>query len=191
MVEVNGENRTSIRRTYEMRTYNMRKDSTGITQDDRGFSLVELIIVIAIMAILAGALAPALIKYINKSKRAADIQNADQIRNTCIEVASDADIHESSFAGGDEFEFYTGGQKPEVGSNVQNLTAASDHKELADALIEVIGSAEITMKYGENGGKANKGYGFYVYVNPELNKVVVKDRTGQEITPSPEGCWKD
>ena len=35
-------------------------------KDNKGFSLVELIIVIAIMAILAGALAPALIKYIAK-----------------------------------------------------------------------------------------------------------------------------
>ena len=32
---------------------------------NKGFSLVELIIVIAIMAILAGALAPALIKYLS------------------------------------------------------------------------------------------------------------------------------
>lgn len=38
------------------------------TKDNRGFSLVELIIVIAIMAILAGALAPSLIKWIEKSK---------------------------------------------------------------------------------------------------------------------------
>lgn len=162
-----------------------------ILKRSEGFSLVELIIVIAIMAILAGALAPALIKYINKARRSADIQNADQIRNTCIEVASDADVHDNSFAGGDAFEFYTGGQKPEVGSNVQNLTAANDHKDLADALVEVFGDAEITMKYGGSGGKSNKGYGFYVYVNPELNKVVVKDRTGQEITPSPQGCWKN
>ena len=37
---------------------------------NEGFSLVELIIVIAVMAILAGVLAPALIKYIRKSKEA-------------------------------------------------------------------------------------------------------------------------
>ena len=39
---------------------------------NKGFSLVELIIVIAIMAILAGALAPALIKYIAKSRRSTE-----------------------------------------------------------------------------------------------------------------------
>ena len=49
-------------------------------KNNKGFSLVELIIVIAIMAILAGALAPALIKYINKSRRSTDVQNADSLR---------------------------------------------------------------------------------------------------------------
>ena len=37
---------------------------------NKGFSLVELIIVIAIMAILAAAIAPALIRYIDKSRSA-------------------------------------------------------------------------------------------------------------------------
>lgn len=53
---------------------------------NKGFSMVELIIVIAIMAILAGALAPALIKYINKSKLATDIQ-AGQTVAKAIETA--------------------------------------------------------------------------------------------------------
>ena len=46
---------------------------------NKGFSMVELIIVIAIMAILAGALAPTLIKYINKSRLSTDIQTGQTI----------------------------------------------------------------------------------------------------------------
>lgn len=42
--------------------------------NNKGFSLVELIVVIAIMAILVGALAPALLKYVRQSRQSADIQ---------------------------------------------------------------------------------------------------------------------
>ena len=42
-------------------------------KSNKGFSLVELIIVIAIMAILAAAIAPALIRYIDKSRKADDL----------------------------------------------------------------------------------------------------------------------
>lgn len=54
--------------------------------NNKGFSLVELIIVIAIMAILAGAIAPALIKYIDKSRKSNDISSAKTIK-TAIETA--------------------------------------------------------------------------------------------------------
>lgn len=48
-------------------------------KQNKGFSLVELIIVIAIMAILAAAIAPALIRYINKSRKADDVTAAGTI----------------------------------------------------------------------------------------------------------------
>lgn len=48
-------------------------------KDNSGFSMVELIIVIAIMAILAGALAPTLIKYVNKSRITSDLDSADTL----------------------------------------------------------------------------------------------------------------
>lgn len=40
--------------------------------NNKGFSLVELIIVIAIMAILVGVLAPAYLKYVEKSRKSTD-----------------------------------------------------------------------------------------------------------------------
>lgn len=50
------------------------------THKNNGFSMVELIIVIAIMAVLAAALVPQLIKYIRKSRRVTDIQTANEIQ---------------------------------------------------------------------------------------------------------------
>ncbi len=53
---------------------------------NKGFSLVELIIVIAIMAILAAAIAPALIRYIDKSRKADDVAAAETV-NTAVNAA--------------------------------------------------------------------------------------------------------
>lgn len=50
-----------------------------VKKNNKGFSLVELIVVIAIMAVLVGVLAPQFIKYVEKSRESTDIQNAEQV----------------------------------------------------------------------------------------------------------------
>ncbi|MEG2232178.1 MAG: prepilin-type N-terminal cleavage/methylation domain-containing protein, partial [Lachnospiraceae bacterium] len=48
-------------------------------RNNRGFSLVELIIVIAIMAVLVGVMAPQFFKYIERSRKSTDVQNVASI----------------------------------------------------------------------------------------------------------------
>lgn len=53
-------------------------------RNEAGFSLVELVVVIAIMAVLVGVLAPTLIRNVEKSKESVDMQTLDSIRSSIM-----------------------------------------------------------------------------------------------------------
>lgn len=57
--------------------------------NNKGFSLVELIIVVAIMAVLIGVLAPAYLQYVEKSKKTKDCSAVGSIMDACEILASD------------------------------------------------------------------------------------------------------
>lgn len=59
---------------------------------NRGFSLIELIIVIAIMAILVSVMTPLLIRYIEKTKVSSDTQLADTVLNAFLCATTDARV---------------------------------------------------------------------------------------------------
>lgn len=58
-------------------------------KDNKGFSLVELIIVIAIMAILVVVVAPQYLKYVEKSRISVDQDNAGEIGRAMQIYAAD------------------------------------------------------------------------------------------------------
>lgn len=60
--------------------------------DNKGFSLVELIIVIAIMVILVAVLAPQYLKYVEKSRVATDTQTTVEFINALQVLAADPDV---------------------------------------------------------------------------------------------------
>lgn len=60
--------------------------------NNKGFSLVELIIAMAIMAVLVGVLAPQYMKYLEKTRRVADCSAISTILDACEVIAGDPDV---------------------------------------------------------------------------------------------------
>lgn len=58
-------------------------------KNNKGFSLVELIVVVAIMAVLMGILVPTLVKNVEKSKKQKDASAIEEIRSTMVTTLAD------------------------------------------------------------------------------------------------------
>ena len=59
-------------------------------KNNKGFTLVELVIVVANLAILVGILAPQYTKYVEKSRKAADASNLENLVTVFKTAASDS-----------------------------------------------------------------------------------------------------
>lgn len=82
-----------------------------------GFTLIELIVVIAIIGVLAAILVPTMIGYVKKSKRAADVSSAKDIHTQVMDLILTEDDLNDSF-------YYDGGN---VSSAITKLDEISNH----------------------------------------------------------------
>ena len=63
-----------------------------------GFSLVELIVVMAIMAILVGALAPQYMKYVEKSRKSIDVRTLDAIEKAAVITSEEVEEYDTELS---------------------------------------------------------------------------------------------
>lgn len=63
---------------------------------NRGFSLVELLVVVAIIAIISGVLAPMLIRYVNKARLSSDIDTGKEIAKAILVAVTEEDVKDNA-----------------------------------------------------------------------------------------------
>ena len=136
---------------------------------NKGFSLVELIIVIAIMAILVGVIAPQLIRYIEKANVSADVTTLDSIRSAVTYAASD----------------------PEFATSTETLPGTTTYGALSGKLGDIAhNTVDTTGKFKSKNIKGDTVDGVTVEINADNSKVKVYydaftiDEDGTVTTPT-------
>jgi len=136
--------------------------------NNKGFSLVELIIVIAIMAVLIAVLAPQYLKYVEKSRVSADGQTADEFLGAIQVLASDPDL-------GDSLDTSV---KYGITNSGKTITVTDDSAKHLNAIVDY------TSKTPSFKSKTYQGYSVKVYIEWDATNKVWKVVNDQPSTTS-------
>ena len=123
-------------------------------KDNKGFTLVELIIVIAILAILVGLLAPQYMKYVEKSRKSTDVSNLERLVEA-VKIAS-ADTDYNIPAGTYKIEMSTGETTLTVSTGVSATNVKNALKEYSGYEFDTNNKTDklkLKSNRWDNGGK--------------------------------------
>lgn len=148
---------------------------------NQGFSLVELIIVIAIMGILVGALAPVMIRYVEKANVASDQQLLDSIYQAVMYAVADPEIANdpTSHALIDSMN---------TPCTLESLMTPADNK-LAEEVMNTLGWTDLNQSTYENLIRSAHASDCEIYLvyqgglrNPLVMWITTTDKNGKKDT---------
>ncbi len=147
----------------------MKREQKSLT--NKGFSLVELIIVVAIMAVLIGVLAPQYLRYVEKTRLQKDNTSISEVANV-LKISSAEEKVISSFpASGATYEFDANG--------VLQLST--------EGVTDLDNEVSATMKVADVKLTSNKYKGAYPTIKVQIDattKIITVSATGWYDTPS-------
>ena len=144
---------------------------------NKGFSLVELIIVIAIMAILAAAIAPALIRYIDKSRKADDLTAGGTINSAVSAALANEDAY-------DELQGWSSTVIANISKDSLSASGTYFQKELSNNLDQ-----KVAPKYKKEGQAcfcvyADSQHKITVYIGTGAGDTNTAHQTSWQMQPS-------
>lgn len=148
-------------------------------RNNKGFSLIELIIVIAIMAVLIGVLAPIMVKYVEKANITSDQQMLDAIYQATVYAMADADISDDPASK----TFIDGLTTP---CTLESIPAGS---KLYDEILDTVGWTDLNQSTYESRIRSAHASGCEIYMayqggvkNPLAMWITTTDQTGKKNT---------
>lgn len=138
-------------------------------KNEKGFSLVELIIVIAIMAILIGVLAPQYMKYVEKSKVTADKNILESVYRACSTASADDDITDLPRFGDTGITVDVHGTHPGWSQRVLELLGATDFQTDVEGKLKSKVATDPARGNRQIQIEVNDGNQFTIYVGAKTN----------------------
>ena len=149
-------------------------------KNNKGFSLVELIIVIAIMAILVGVMAPQLIKYIEKTNVSSDAQTCDSIRSAMTTAMLDPEVVNAAS---------NGIPTDATGADVTKISLTTPFGKAVAEILGITDWKQIKIKSHVSGGASASGLSYTLSNGNSLSVYLSdSDPTGKKNSGATSSC---